>query len=85
MAVFKVASQARCNRPRAQFSLLERGASRVLRTRSAFAERAEPEEVLELLRDYHATLVPLIQSFEGTLDRFAGDGLMVFFNDPLPC
>jgi adenylate cyclase len=52
---------------------------------TAFAESAEPEEVLELLRDYHATLVPLIQSFEGTLDRFAGDGLMVFFNDPLPC
>ena len=52
---------------------------------TAFSESAEPEEVLELLRDYHATLVPLIQSFEGTLDRFAGDGLMVFFNDPLPC
>jgi len=56
-----------------------------LRGFTAFAERAEPEEVLELLRDYHATLVPLVQSFEGTLDRFAGDGLMVFFNDPLPC
>jgi class 3 adenylate cyclase len=52
---------------------------------TAFAESAEPEEVLELLHDYHATLVPLVQSFEGTLDRFAGDGLMVFFNDPLPC
>jgi len=52
---------------------------------TAFAETAEPEEVLELLHDYHATLVPLVQSFEGTLDRFAGDGLMVFFNDPLPC
>lgn len=52
---------------------------------TAFAESAEPEEVLELLHGYHATLVPLIQSFEGTLDRFAGDGLMVFFNDPLPC
>jgi class 3 adenylate cyclase len=52
---------------------------------TAFAEKAEPEEVIELLHDYHACLVPLIQSFEGTLDRFAGDGLMVFFNDPLPC
>src|SRR5205823_803641 len=52
---------------------------------TAFAETAEPEEVLELLHNYHATLVPLVQSFEGTLDRFAGDGLMVFFNDPLPC
>ncbi len=56
-----------------------------LRGFTAFAESAEPEEVIELLHDYHATLVPLIQSFEGTLDRFAGDGLMVFFNDPLPC
>jgi class 3 adenylate cyclase len=52
---------------------------------TAFAETAEPEELLELLHNYHARLVPLIQSFEGTLDRFAGDGLMVFFNDPLPC
>ena len=41
--------------------------------------------MLELLHSYHASLVPLIQSYEGTLDRFAGDGLMVFFNDPLPC
>jgi class 3 adenylate cyclase len=56
-----------------------------LRGFTAFSETAEPEEVLELLHSYHATLVPLIQSFEGTLDRFAGDGLMVFFNDPLPC
>jgi class 3 adenylate cyclase len=52
---------------------------------TAFAEKAPPEEVIELLHDYHGSLVPLIQSFEGTLDRFAGDGLMVFFNDPLPC
>ncbi|HKU95425.1 MAG TPA: adenylate/guanylate cyclase domain-containing protein, partial [Vineibacter sp.] len=52
---------------------------------TAFAENAEPEEVVELLRDYHAALVPLIQSFEGTLDRFVGDGMMVIFNDPLPC
>jgi hypothetical protein len=49
------------------------------------AETHEPEELLVLMREYHATLVPLIQSFEGTLDRFAGDGMMVFFNDPLPC
>ena len=56
-----------------------------LRGFTAFAESAEPEEVMELLHDYHAALVPLIQSFEGTLDRFVGDGLMVFFNDPLPC
>jgi class 3 adenylate cyclase len=52
---------------------------------TAFAENAEPEEVVELLRDYHAALVPLIQSFEGTLDRFVGDGMMVIFNDPMPC
>jgi class 3 adenylate cyclase len=56
-----------------------------LRGFTAFAEVAEPEEVLELLHGYHASLVPLIHAFEGTLDRFAGDGLMVFFNDPLPC
>jgi class 3 adenylate cyclase len=56
-----------------------------LRGFTAFAERAEPEEVMALLHDYHAALVPLIQEFEGTLDRFVGDGLMVYFNDPLPC
>jgi class 3 adenylate cyclase len=56
-----------------------------LRGFTAFAESAEPEEVMELLHDYHGTLVPLIQAFEGTLDRFLGDGLIVFFNDPLPC
>ncbi len=56
-----------------------------LRGFTPFAEGAEPEEVMELLRDYHAALVPLIQEFEGTLDRFVGDGLIVYFNDPLPC
>ena len=56
-----------------------------LRGFTAFAESAEPEEVMALLHDYHAALVPLIQAFEGTLDRFVGDGLMVYFNDPLPC
>ncbi|HUH84147.1 MAG TPA: adenylate/guanylate cyclase domain-containing protein [Stellaceae bacterium] len=56
-----------------------------LRGFTAFAESAEPEEVMELLHGYHATLVPLIQSYEGTLDRFVGDGMMVLFNDPLPC
>src|SRR6266446_3138170 len=56
-----------------------------LRGFTSFAESAEPEEVMELLHDYHRSLVPLIQAFEGTLDRFVGDGLMVFFNDPLPC
>ena len=56
-----------------------------LRGFTAFAESAEPEEVMALLHDYHAALVPLIQRFEGTLDRFVGDGLMVYFNDPIPC
>ena len=56
-----------------------------LRGFTAFAESAEPEEVMTLLHDYHAALVPLIQQFEGTLDRFVGDGLMVYFNDPVPC
>src|SRR2546421_181579 len=45
-----------------------------LRGFTAFAESAEPEEVMELLHNYHGSLVPLIQVFEGTLDRFVGDG-----------
>jgi adenylate cyclase len=56
-----------------------------LRGFTAFAETAEPEEVLELLREYHAALGPLVDQFEGTLDHFSGDGIMVFFNDPVPC
>jgi len=56
-----------------------------LRGFTSFAESAEPEDVMELLRDYHGALVPLIQASEGTLDRFVGDGMIVYFNDPLPC
>jgi class 3 adenylate cyclase len=56
-----------------------------LRGFTAFAVGAEPEEVLELLNEYHAALGPLIIRSEGTLDHFSGDGLMVIFNDPLPC
>jgi adenylate cyclase len=56
-----------------------------LRGFTAFAETGEPEEVMALLGDYHRALGPLIHRFEGTLDRFTGDGLLVFFNDPLPC
>jgi class 3 adenylate cyclase/CheY-like chemotaxis protein len=56
-----------------------------LRGFTAFAETAEPEEVMGVLREYHAAMGGLIFQFEGTLERFAGDGLMVFFNDPLPC
>jgi class 3 adenylate cyclase len=51
---------------------------------TAFAERAEPEEVMAFLRDYHTTLGPIVARFEGTLDHYSGDGIMVFFNDPLP-
>jgi adenylate cyclase len=51
---------------------------------TAFAERAEPEEIMALLRDHHAALGPIVARFEGTLDHYSGDGVMVFFNDPLP-
>ena len=56
-----------------------------LRRFTAFAETSEPEEVMGVLNQYHAALGDLIARFGGTLERFAGDGLMVFFNDPLPC
>jgi len=56
-----------------------------LRGFTTFAETAEPEEVVELLREYHDALGPLVTQSEGTLDHFSGDGIMVFFNDPLPC
>jgi len=56
-----------------------------LRGFTAFSETAEPEEVMGVLREYHAAMGALIFQYEGTLERFAGDGLMVFFNDPLPC
>lgn len=55
-----------------------------LRGFTAFAETAEPEEVMGVLREYHGELGKLILEHEGTLERFAGDGLMVFFNDPVP-
>ncbi|HLC41655.1 MAG TPA: response regulator [Methylomirabilota bacterium] len=56
-----------------------------LRGFTAFAETAEPEEVMGVLREYHSELGKLIFQFEGTLEHFAGDGMMVFFNDPVPC
>jgi class 3 adenylate cyclase len=56
-----------------------------LRGYTSFSETAEPEEVLEFLREYHGALGPLVAQFEGTLDQFSGDGIMVFFNDPVPC
>ena len=55
-----------------------------LRGYTAFTETAEPEEVLNFLREYHGALGPLVAEYEGTLDQFSGDGIMVFFNDPVP-
>ena len=56
-----------------------------LRGFTAFGEAAEPEEVMRVVGEYHAALGALIHRFEGTLERFAGDGLLVLFNDPMPC
>jgi class 3 adenylate cyclase len=56
-----------------------------LRGFTSFAETAEPEEVVSVLREYHNALGELIHKYDATLERFAGDGLMVWFNDPLPC
>jgi adenylate cyclase len=55
-----------------------------LRNFTTFSETAEPEEVLGFLRRYHATVGALVVEHEGTLEHFAGDGIMVFFNDPAP-
>jgi class 3 adenylate cyclase len=55
-----------------------------LRGFTAFAETAAPEELFDVLREYHAVLGKLIPAYQGTLEHFAGDGVMVFFNDPLP-
>jgi class 3 adenylate cyclase len=55
-----------------------------LRGFTSFTELAEPEELFEVLREYHFALGELIPRYEGTLEHFAGDGLMVFFNDPVP-
>ncbi len=55
-----------------------------LRGFTAFAETADPEEVMGVLRDYHAAMGRIILEHEGTLERFTGDGMMIFFNDPVP-
>src|SRR5437867_9389541 len=55
-----------------------------LRGFTAFAETSEPEEVMGVLREYHAEMGKLILEHEGTLERFTGDGMMIFFNDPVP-
>ncbi len=55
-----------------------------LRGFTAFAEISEPEEVMGVLREYHAATGELILQYEGTLERFTGDGMMIYFNDPVP-
>jgi class 3 adenylate cyclase len=55
-----------------------------LRGFTSFAETAEPEELMAVLREYHADMGTLILEHEGTLERFTGDGMMIFFNDPVP-
>ena len=55
-----------------------------LRGFTPFAETVEPEDLMTVLHEYHAALGDLVTRFEGTLERFTGDGVMVFFNDPLP-
>ena len=54
-----------------------------LRGFTAFAETAEPEEVMHVLGEYHADMGQLVVQHEGTLERFTGDGMMIFFNDPV--
>jgi len=54
-----------------------------LRGFTAFAGSADPEEVMGVLREYHAEMGKLILEHEGTLERFTGDGMMIFFNDPV--
>ena len=54
-----------------------------LRGFTSFAETAEPEELMGVLREYHAAMGELIMAHEGTLERFTGDGMMIFFNDPV--
>jgi class 3 adenylate cyclase len=55
-----------------------------LRGFTRFCETKSPHEVMSTVREYHGTCGPLILKFEGTLEQFAGDGFMVFFNDPEP-
>jgi len=52
---------------------------------TAFSETTEPEDVMAVLREYHDALGPLIHRYEGTVHQFTGDGVVVYFNDPVPC
>jgi adenylate cyclase len=56
-----------------------------LRGFTAFAESAEPEDIFTVLQEYYRCLGTSIERYEGTLERFVGDGLLIFFNDPVPC
>jgi class 3 adenylate cyclase len=55
-----------------------------LRGFTAFTDRADPDEVMDLLSDYHKAMGNLVERYGGTLEHFAGDGVMIFFNDPIP-
>jgi adenylate cyclase len=55
-----------------------------LRGFTGFSESSDPEDVMTLLRDYHAAIGEIIVKYNGTLERYAGDGVMVVFNDPIP-
>jgi class 3 adenylate cyclase/CheY-like chemotaxis protein len=55
-----------------------------LRGFTAFTDSAEPEEVESALREYQVAMGAIVTEHDGTLDRFAGDGILIFFNDPLP-
>ena len=55
-----------------------------LRGFTGFAESSDPEDVMALLGDYHASIGEIINKYSGTLERYAGDGVMVVFNDPMP-
>lgn len=56
-----------------------------LRRFTDFAETAEPEETITVLREYHETIGNIVTEYDGTIDHFAGDGIMLFLNDPVPC
>jgi class 3 adenylate cyclase len=56
-----------------------------LRNFTPFAETSEPEEVMGVLGEYHKAIGSLVHAYEGTLERFTGDGIMMFFNDPITC
>jgi GAF domain-containing protein len=55
-----------------------------LRGFTGFSEKSDPEDVMSLLREYHAAIGEIIIKYNGTLEHYAGDGIMVFFNDPIP-